>query len=283
MIWGILLALHLAGLVGYNLLLRKTALTHKFHPWVLATLLQTGIMLPILVATPFLPVDLARFDAQSIVLSVIVVLLTIVLLFAITKALHSLEASTYSVVYNLRIILATLLAALLLGEVPTLFQLAGGVLIVAAILVIRQKGNQTVTRHGVLWALLAAATISIENVIEKQLIQDIGVFTGAPVIAFVTGVIMWAVVLIKRYEVPRKYLFTRQVIGLMVLRSLAAWGFIFALAAGALVSVATVVSASGLVLIVLCGIVFLGERDHLWSKAAAVLLAAAGVLLIFIG
>jgi len=283
MIWGLLLTLHLVGLVGYNLLLRKAVLTHRFHPWVLATLLETGIALPIIVAIPFLSIDLTRFTAQSIVLSVGVVGLSMVLLFAITKALYSLEASTYSVVYNLRIILATLLAAALLGEFPTQLQLLGGLLIVAAIVIVRQKGSRAVTRRGVLWALLAAAIISIENVIEKQLINDIGVFTGAPVIALATSVVMWAIVVAKRYSVPRKYLLTKQVIGLMVLRSLAAWGFIFAMAAGALVSIATVVSASGLIIIVLCGIVFLHERDHLRRKILAVVLAAFGTALILIG
>ncbi|HMR38728.1 MAG TPA: hypothetical protein PKE10_04120, partial [Candidatus Saccharibacteria bacterium] len=65
MMWGMLLLAHLVGLVGYNLLLRRTAVAGKFPPWVLATLLQTGIMVPMLLAAPFLPMDFGRIDAAA--------------------------------------------------------------------------------------------------------------------------------------------------------------------------------------------------------------------------
>ncbi len=283
MTWTILLLLHLVGLVGYSLLLRKQAVARQLHPWVLATLLQTGIMLPMIIAAPFLPIDISRFTFGSIALSCAAVALSVIILFSITKALHYLEASTYSVVYNLRIVIATVLAALLLSEVPSVWQIAGGALVLAAIVIIRQRGSSAVAKQGIIWAVLAAVSISIMNVIEKQLIHDVGVFTGAPIITVTVGIVMWAVLLARRYELPRKYIFTKQIIGLMALRSLSNWAFIFALAAGALVSVATFVSAISVVLIVAFGALLLGERDYLRRKILAATLAGLGLATIIFG
>lgn len=280
MMWIVFLLLHLVGLVGYNLLLRKQAVAQRLHPWVLATLLQTGIMLPMVIALPFLPVDISRFTASSIVLSCLAVVLGIVILFSITKALHYLEASTYSVLYNVRIVAATVLAAALLGEVPSLWHILGAVAIVVAMFIIRQKGSAAVTKKGVIWALVAAMSISIMNVIEKQLIHDVGVFTGAPVITITVGLIMWIVLLVRRYSLPRKYIFTKQMVGLMALRSVSNWAFIFALAAGALVSVATFVSAISVVCIVGLAALLLNERDYWPCKVAAACLAGLGLVVI---
>ncbi len=283
MTWTILLLLHLVGLVGYSLLLRKQAVARQLHPWVLATLLQTGIMLPMIIAAPFLPIDISRFTPASIALSCAAVALSVIILFSITKALHYLEASTYSVVYNLRIVIATVLAALLLSEVPSVWQITGGALVLAAIVIIRQRGSSAVAKQGIAWAVLAAVSISIMNVIEKQLIHDVGVFTGAPIITVTVGVVMWAVLLARRYELPRKYILTKQIIGLMALRSLSNWAFIFALAAGALVSVATFVSAISVVLIVAFGALLLGERDYLQRKILAAILAGLGLAAVIFG
>ena len=283
MIWGILLLAHLVGLVGYNLLLRRTAVAGKFHPWVLATLLQTGIMLPMLVAAPFLPMDFGRIDAAAAAVMGLAVVLGIVLLVGITKALHYLEASTFSIVYNLRIIIVTLLAALLLSELPSLAQIGGGLLILAAIFIVRQKGSKKLTRRGLMWGIAMACTISVLGVAEKYIINEVGVFTAAPIVTLTVGVIMWTVVLARRLPVPKQQVFTKRVIWLMVLRSLSNWAFIFALAAGALVGVATFVSALSVVAIVALGALLLGERDYLRRKVIAAAIAVIGLVAVLFG
>lgn len=284
MIWIFLLLVHLVGLVGYSLLLRRTAVAGKFHPWVLATLLQTGIMTPMLLAAPFLPIDMARFDARSVALAATAVGLGIVVIVAITKALHYLEASMFSVVYSVRIVAATALAAVLLSEFPTYWQLIGGVFVLAATMIVRQKSNTGVTKRGVLWGVGAAAALSVLSIVEKQLILDVGVFTAAPLVTLTVGVVMWLVVAVRRLPLPAKStVFNRNIIGLMVLRSISTWGFIFALAAGALVSVATLVSAMSIVFIVALGMIVLGERDYMVRKIVAVVLASAGLMAIIFG
>ena len=253
------------------------------HPWVLATLLQTGIMLPMLLAAPFLPIDVGRIDLPGAAAMAVVVALGIFLLVGVTKTLQYLEASTFSVVYSLRIIIVTLLAAVLLAEPPSLAQVAGGLLILAATFIVRQKGSKKITRRGMVWGVAMALTISVLGVTEKYIINEVGIFTAAPITTLVVGVIMWSVVLVRRYPLPKKVIFTKPMSSLMVLRSLSNWGFVFALAAGALVSVATFVSALSVVAIVALGALLLGERDYLWRKIIAVLVAVVGLTAVLFG
>ena len=159
MLWGILLAVHLIGLVGYSLLLRRVAVAGKLHPWVLATLLQTGIMLPMLAAVPFLPIELGRIDSSSAVAMGGIVVLGVFLLFGITKTLEYLQAGTFSIVYSMRAVIVTLLAAVLLSELPSLAQILGGLLIVAATLIVRQKEGKQLARRGMMWAIAMAVTV----------------------------------------------------------------------------------------------------------------------------
>lgn len=107
------LGLYLVGLVCYNLLLRRIASVQQVNAWVIAALMQTGIAVPLLLVLPWVPIDLGKFDSASILVTTIVVLLSVVLLFASAKALSLLEVSTYSIIYNLRIVIATFLAAIL--------------------------------------------------------------------------------------------------------------------------------------------------------------------------
>lgn len=281
--WILLLLVHLVGLVGYSLLLRRAAAAGTLHPWVLATLLQTGIMLPMLLAAPFLPIDVGRIDLPGAAAMAVVVALGIFLLVGVTKTLQYLEASTFSVVYSLRIIIVTLLAAVLLAELPSLAQIAGGLLISAATFIVRQKGSKKITRRGMAWGVAMALTISVLGVTEKYVINEVGVFTAAPIITLVVGIIMWSVVLVRRYPLPKKVIFTTPILPLMVLRSLSNWGFVFALAAGALVSVATFVSALSVVAIVALGALLLGERDYLRRKIIAVIVAVVGLTAVLFG
>lgn len=283
MTWSILLIIHLVGLVGYSLLLRRTAVAGKFHPWVLATLLQTGIMVPMLAATPFLPMDIGRITPLVALVMMVVATLGMLLLVGVTKSLHYLEASTFSIIYSLRIVIVALLAALLLTELPSTAQLIGGLLILSAIVIVRQKGDKKLTRRGLIWGIGMACTISVLGVAEKFVINEAGVHTAAPIITATVGAFMWGAVWARRLPVPRKYVFTKSVIWLMILRSMSNWGYVLALAAGAFVSVATFVSSLSVVAIVALGAVVLGERDFLKRKIVAVFVASIGLAAVLLG
>ena len=67
---------------------------------------------------------------------------------------------------------------------------------------------------------------------------------------------------------------------LMVLRSISGYAFILAFAAGALLSVANYISAMSVIVMVVLGVLLLGERDYIWRKAAATTVAVLGLTII---
>lgn len=282
MIWLILLGLHLVGLVGYSLLLRREAHAGKLHPWVLATLLHTALSVPFLVIALFVHPELGRITLGSSVMIVAAVLLSALLQITIVKALQYLEAGSYAVLYSTRIVFATVLAALFLSEMPSVWKMIGGLLILAAVFVLRQEGSKKVTKRGIAWGFAAAATASTLAIVEKGLINDIGVFTAGPVVVVLTALMMWSVVVVQGYRVSTKQIFTKQIIGLVVFRALAACAWVFALAAGALVSVATYISSLSLVIVAALGVFILKERDYLPRKIISVVLAVAGLSIILL-
>lgn len=282
MIWLLLLVLHLVGLVGYSLLLRRQASAGTIHPWVLASLLHTALSVPFVVIAVFVHPNLSLFTLSNLLVVGVAVALSALLQITIVKALQYLEAGSYAVLYSTRIVFATILAALFLSEVPSVWKIIGGLLILAAVFVLRQKSSKKVAKRGIAWGFAAAATASTLAIAEKWLINEIGVFTAGPVVVLLTAAAMWAVVLVKQYPVPTKQILTKQVMGLIVFRALAACAWVFALAAGALVSVATYISSLSVVIVAVLGVFMLKERDYLPRKIAAVTLAVAGLSIILL-
>jgi len=282
MLWLTLLGLHLIGLVGYSLLLRRQAYAGKLHPWVLATILHTALSVPFVVIALFVHPDLSRFGPESLAVVAIAVLLSALLQITIVKALQYLEAGSYAVLYSTRIVFATVLAVFFLSEIPSVWKIVGGLLILLAVFVLRQKSSKKIAKRGIAWGFAAAATASSLAIAEKWLINEVGVFTAGPVVVLLAAAMMWAVVLLRRYPLPTKQIFNKQVMGLVGFRALAACAWVFALAAGAFVSVATYISSVSLVIVAVLGIFILKERDYLPRKIISVVLAVAGLSIILL-
>lgn len=279
--WYLLIFLHLAGTVGFNLLLRHSML-RRADQWFTATVLQTGLFLPFLAWEIFRPIQFPAYTPYQLVLLGVAVAMLVALQYCNVKALQYLEAGVFSVVYNVRILFATLLGILFLSEPIGPWALLGGALIFAAIFIVRQKGKEAVTKRGVLYGLGAAASISIMNACEKELIHQVGyeqyIF---PMFAIAT-VIMWGVVLQRRTPAPLHLLVQKQNLALMALRACAGIGFSAALIFGPM-SVTSYLSSLSVVLVVLFGMVFLGERDYMKSKLASAAVALLGLTCILIG
>jgi drug/metabolite transporter (DMT)-like permease len=258
--WLSLLSLHLIGNVGYNLLLRKSVLA-KTDKWLLATILQTGIAIPALFISTM---------ALTILLQVLNV-----------KALQYLEASVYSVVYNTRIILISFIGAILLSEKLTPLQIIGGLLIFSSVFVVRQKGKFTVTKLGLLYGFGAAVTLSFLNVTEKLLNQSVGFFEYFLPVSIACAMIMWVIVLMRKTKVSFPQFAKPSNILLMGFRALSAFGFSAAIIYGP-VAISNYISSLIVVFTVVCGILFLNERDFLKQKIIAVIIACIGLTLILI-
>lgn len=273
--------MHLVGLVGYNLILRKS-LVAKMDKWTLATVMQTGIAVPMLFVLLINPPSLSAYDFGSVLQVLITVVLVVLLHFTNVQALQSLEAGVYSILYNLRIIFTTILGILFLNEAVVLLQILGGLLIFLAVLTVRQKGKREVTNRGIEWGLAAAVVISFLNLFEKKLIGEVGYFSYAVPVMLLAAAIMWIILLAQGKRVSYKYFKEQRTISLMVLRAMSAYGFTLAFNAGALLSVSSYISSLSVIIIVLLGAWLLNERDYMKQKLIATAMAVAGLTFILI-
>ncbi|HWB39011.1 MAG TPA: DMT family transporter [Candidatus Saccharimonadales bacterium] len=275
-----LLFFHLVGIVGNSLILRQTKNISRFA---LSTISQTGIAIPALALLIISPPQFSRFDSHAWLYLLGAMVLTICLQVTYVKALEFLEASVFSVVYNLRMALTTVLSIIFLGESFDWLRIAGGGLILLAIFVVRQRGSERIVRKGVLWGLAAVLSLSFLNLCEKKLINSVGFFNYFPLESLAALVVMWLYLLKSEGRFDTLILVRPKILQLMAFRALSAYGFSGALALGASISVANYISGINVIFMMLFGALLLGERDFLKRKIAAVVVAVVGLTLVLIG
>lgn len=279
--WLIFIAVHLVGLVGYNILLRRSAVKST-DSMLLSTIMQTGIAIPAFAFLIFRPPDWGSYDVTGVISVIIISLLTILLHYTNTQALHYLQVGVYSVIYNLRIILATILGISFLNEEFVPLRVLGGLAIFAAIFIVKQKGNKSLTRKGIEWGLMASIAISVISTFEKHLIETMGYIEYFVPGMILAAVLMWTSLLLREDKVDLRVFIHKDMVWLMFLRAVSAYGAQLALVTGALVSVMNYFSSLSVVLMVVLGAVLLGERDYLGRKILAVTLSIVGVSIILL-
>jgi len=277
--WLLYLGLHLVGLVGYSILLRKS-LVAKVDKWTLATLMQVAIALPMTVALFVVTPDFASYTLQNWLIIAVTALLVIALHTTNVFALQHLEAGVYSILYNLRIIITTVLGVAFLGESIIPLQIAGGLLILAAVIAVKQKGDKKLTAIGIRYGVLAAFVISFLNLFEKTLIADIGYLGYAVPVMLISSILMLIIFYAKGNRFDASYIKQPKTIQLMLFRVLSAYGFTLAFYTGAELSVASYISSLGVIIIVLLGIFILKENKYLKQKFIATGLAFLGLTFI---
>ena len=273
--WYSFLILHLVGLVGYNLVLRRS-LSRRADPWVQAALMQTGIALPIIIVSWFVPLHLGAMTDEVGFLLCLALSLTIALHITNTLSLQRLEAGVHSVLYNVRLLFVTILGVILLGEYVSFLQIVGGGLIFMAAFIIRQRGSHKTTRAGVAWAVSCAMTIACLNIVEKKLVTSVGYVTYMTLMAYIATPLLWGIVLVLKRPIDRQLFCQKKTYLLMTFRALSAHCFVLALSAG-LVSITSFISGPGVIIIMILGALLLGERDHPRQKILATMLATLGL------
>lgn len=279
--WLVFLGIHLVGFVGYNLLLRKSVLD-DVDRFTLATVMQTGITIPLLFTLFWRTPSFSNYDLGMFLILIGVLVLTIALHVTNTMSLKYLEASVYSVLYNLRIIFTTILGVIFLNEATNWVRFLGGFLILLAIVIVRQKGSEKVLHKGIEWGIAAALTISFLNLFEKELITNAGYLSYAVPLMVVATIIMWSYLFYRDKKINYRILLRPRMIQLMILRDMSAFGFVAAFAAGALLSVANYISSMGVIFMVIFGVLLLGERDYLKQKVIATAVACLGLTIVLI-
>lgn len=279
-IWLGLIGMNVVGTAGFDLLLRGSA-WRQVDRWLTATILQTGLFLPFLAKEVVRPIHFPHYTPFDFLLLGCAVTMLITMQFCNVKALQHLEASVFSVVYNVRILFATLLGFIFLSESVGLLSLVGGLLIFVAIFVVRQRSTRGITKQGVLFGLGTALAMSSMNTCEKELIKLVGYEQYIFPMFAIAAIIMWTVVLLRRTEAPFKLLIQPRGLVLMALRACAGIGFSYSLVFGP-VAASSYLSSLSVVLIVIFGIVFLNERDYLKSKLIATGTAVVGLTFVLL-
>lgn len=281
MLWLFFLLFHLIGIVSYNLILRKSLVDNMDH-WSLATIMQTGIAIPMVFALFIAPPDLASYDVMTVIQIVVTSFLVVCLHATNVKALQYLEAGVYSVLYNLRIIFTTILGIVFLNESVVPLQILGGLLIFLAVLTVKQKGKKELTASGIKWGIAASIVISLLNLNEKDLINTIGYLDYAIPVMLLAAAIMWGVLLARKQTIKAEVFLRPSMLQLMGFRALSAYSATLAFNAGGLLSVTTYVSSLSVIIIVVLGALLLGENDYLKRKLFATGLAVLGLTAILI-
>jgi len=279
--WLALLFVHVFGLAGFNLTLRKSLLG-KTDPFTLATIMQTSIAIPAVFLIIYRPMTFGVYQPRYVLGFVVELVLTVGLMVSNVKSLQYLEASVYPMLYNLRILITTVLGVLFLNESMVWLRIFGGLLILLSIFIVRQTGGWSLKSKGVAWGLTAAFVISFLNLNEKIMIANVGLFNYYPEAMLITAIIMWAYLLSRKKGLDSSILLRPETAQLMVLRAISGYAFIAAFVAGALLDVATYISAMSVIVMVVLGVLLLGEHDYLRRKAIATAVAVTGLTIVLL-
>jgi drug/metabolite transporter (DMT)-like permease len=281
MTWFLLLCAHLIGIVGYTLLLRKSALG-QLNKLLMAALMQTGIFLPSII---FLVLGKVEFihSPQEWFFLILGGCMLAGLMITNVLALTHLDASVFTIIFNLRLLVTTILGYFVLGELPKPLQIAGGLIILVSIVMLNLHQNNQWRSKSILVGVLAMLWFSFHAVLEKYNLQHISFESYFFTFSLIGTVIIWLIVLAQKVKIREQlqHIHDKKIYALLVTRSLSAYGYTYALGYGSL-AVTNYVSGMSVALIVLFGIYVLGEKTQIKQKLIAVGTACFGLTIILI-
>jgi drug/metabolite transporter (DMT)-like permease len=198
-------------------------------------------------------------------------------------ALTHLEASLFTILYNLRLLMTTILGYLILDELPKPLAIAGGLTILVSILMLNLHQNKQWRSKSILIGLFAMLWFSFHAVLEKYNLRQLDFESYFFTFALIGTVLLWVLVFIKRIKVVDQIVHIRdkKIYWLLATRALSAYAYTYALKYGSL-AVTNYVSGMSVALIVLFGIYILGEKTQVRQKLSAVAVACVGLSLILI-
>ena len=282
MIWALLLIGHLVGIVVYTLLLRRSALGN-LNKILMSTLMQTGIFLPSLI---FLAIGKVSFthSPQEWFFLILGGFMLAGLMITNVWALSNLDASMFTILYNLRLLMTTILGFLILGELPNPLQMVGGFVILVSILMLNLHKDKRWKSKSILIGLFAMLWFSFHAVLEKYNLRELDFESYFFTFALIGTVLLWSLVAIKRINVKDQieHIKDKKIYWLIITRALSAYCYTYALLYGSL-AVTNYVSGMSVALIVIFGIYILGEKDDKRQKLYAVGVACIGLTLILVG
>lgn len=198
-------------------------------------------------------------------------------------ALNHLDASIFTILQSFRIVIVTILGAILLKDQPTLLEMVGGGFIFTSILVLKLHKDKQYFSKPVLLGIVATVFMSLNVIAEKNLLNKTTVVTEMFWTSLITIPVLLMVIGFQKdsWRKSLPHIKNTHSLALALLRPSSAWLYSIAVALGS-VAVTNYVSSLSVVFVVAFGIIFLKERDHIKQKLLALLFAFIGLTVIFI-
>ncbi len=201
---------------------------------------------------------------------------------AIFKALKTLEASRFTIIFASRALFTILASSLLLGESLSLQQFLGTFLILTGVVLVNIKSTRLAFSKKEFLALFAAVSFGLGNTNDRFLLQEFKVYPYV-FLGFVLPAVL--ITLLYPYKVKKMKIFLEgrvlvKMLLLCLIYAVAAITFFSALQIADNSSQVVSVNLTSVIVTVLLAIVFLNEREHLLQKLLGALLSFMGLLLV---
>lgn len=198
------------------------------------------------------------------------------------SGLKRVEASEFTVLFSTRAVWSVVAAILILGESFSLKQVLGGGLIIASVFLVSWKKKSFRFTEGEMLILAAAALFGIEFVNDTYIVGKVDLFFYLPLIflfpAIFAGILNYKKMLRVRKIVSLKDFLQLSLLALLF--SVSATSTLTAYTKGHNAAQIAVLNQTSTILIVLLGIIFLGERSHMKLKIIGAVISLIGVYLV---
>lgn len=283
MLATILMLVHVTSLAAYTVYIRKVAVggVNKYQfSAVSQTAFVTATLIILLSGIVDFEFRLEPFQYVTVVISAILIAIFNVMR---VVALKHVEASYYQILFNLRLFLLTILAAVFFDEIPPLMQIIGGLVIFASILTVSIKDGKFHLQKGMEWGIYIAVFFSLHALLEKYNIEEVGLGSYMLWVGPLITVFNWAMVYFTKTEMaPYSTFLKPDMLAAVLLPVVSGWTYVAAISV-AQIAVVNYVSGLSVVAAVAAGVVILKEKDHLRQKIIATVLAVIGLTLILLG
>jgi drug/metabolite transporter (DMT)-like permease len=284
MSWEILITIHILFSTAFALSFRRLAKRLPSIPRLASALMYLLVISPAGIIYALIQGDIDfSFSAFTWVM-----LLFAGLLFAGAnifswRANSHIDAAQFAVIQNVQAIFTVIFSFIFLGERLAAVQWVGAVILVIAAALVSVKGFTKETFHISKWswvAVLASVILGAAISNEKFLIGQMSLPTYYIIGWGLQTLWMTALVGSEWRKLPElKLTDYRDIIWQGLLRTGAGFSIVTALTladSGLLSSIRSYKA----VLVFLCALIFLGEKEHFWRKAAGSVLATIGLLLL---
>lgn len=276
--WQIIFCAWLVSTTTASLLYRGFAVKSQLNPLISAATRSLFVGVPITAVIAFATGGLKMPPLHLMGLVLLEAIIGIAYNYTSFYAIKASDASTFTTVIKTSVVPLTFLSSLLLGEGLTRQQFMGALILLASATLL---GRVKLSGRSVLLMLLAIAQITALNLVDRYLVESLGVITTL-FFSSLFGFILILPFITRELVVEKKQLLAEipmnLVLGLAAFLQVSL--FVWATDLAGNLSLLYSLSSGKVVIVAIAAAVFLDERDNLKVKLLSALAAAVGIMLI---